>query len=115
MVEKIHEHDDGDRLPHWKKVLNRFGPLATALAMGSYFLYFGFRIYYTLAAQREYHKVYVMAWLFIAAEAALAGKGSAQSRAFGKSRLRSRTWSMELTSHPYQCLRLSITLMRYSL
>ncbi|EON68177.1 hypothetical protein W97_07326 [Coniosporium apollinis CBS 100218] len=72
MVEKIHEHDDGDRLPHWKKVLNRFGPLATALAMASYFLYFGFRIYYTLAAQREYHKVYVMAWLFIAAEAALA-------------------------------------------
>ena len=42
--------------------------------MSSYLAYFGYRIYCTNSAQQTYHKVYVMAWLFIVSEAFVASK-----------------------------------------
>ncbi|KAJ9653804.1 hypothetical protein H2201_009095, partial [Coniosporium apollinis] len=55
-VEKLSAHDDDDRLLRYKKMLHRFSPLFVFLAMSSYFVYFGFRIYYTLEAQRAFNK-----------------------------------------------------------
>lgn len=71
-VEKLRGHDDAELLPTWKRRLTRFAPLCTFLAASAYFVYFSFRIYYTVSAQQAYRKVYVMAWLFIATEAAVA-------------------------------------------
>jgi hypothetical protein len=73
-IETLHENDDVDLLLPWKRRLYRFSPLFTFLAVGAYFLYYGYRIHCTVYAQRSYHKVYVMAWLFIAAEGCVACK-----------------------------------------
>ncbi|KAF2091600.1 glycosyltransferase family 2 protein [Saccharata proteae CBS 121410] len=67
-VEKLHSHDDVDLLPLWKRRLHHFAPVFTVLSLGAYFLYFTFRIMYTLKAQAKYHHVYVIAWFFISAE-----------------------------------------------
>ena len=73
-VEKLHEFDDFDRQPVWKRRLYRLSPLFSFLALGSYYLYFAHRVLYTVEAQHKYDKVYIMAWLFICAEALVAGK-----------------------------------------
>jgi hypothetical protein len=71
-VETLHQHDDADLLTPWKRKFYRLSPLFTFLAVGAYFLYYGYRIHCTVYAQRAYHKTYVMAWLFIAAEGCVA-------------------------------------------
>ncbi|KAK8220206.1 nucleotide-diphospho-sugar transferase [Phyllosticta capitalensis] len=68
-TEKLHKHDDIDLMPRWKRAINHFTPITTIMAVGAYYLYFAFRIYCTIMAQKKYDKVYVMAWVFIAAEA----------------------------------------------
>jgi len=67
-INRIAAHDDADLLSPFKRRLFRFAPLFTLLAMSSYLGYFGYRIYCTVSAQTEYHRTYVMAWLFIASE-----------------------------------------------
>ncbi|KAG9802222.1 glycosyl transferas-like protein, partial [Aureobasidium melanogenum] len=52
----------------WKRKLHYMAPLFTIAAMGGYFTYYAFRIYFTVDAQRTNHKTYAMAWFFIAAE-----------------------------------------------
>lgn len=74
VIEKLNKHDDVDLLPMWKRRLHRLAPLFTIAAVGGYFTYFAFRIIFTVSAQRAFHKVYVMAWLFIAAEFLVARK-----------------------------------------
>ena len=71
-IETLHEHDDADLLAPWKRKLYRLSPLFTFLAVAAYFLYYGYRIHCTVYAQRAYHKTYIMAWLFIAAEGCVA-------------------------------------------
>lgn len=73
-IETLHKHDDEIFLPPWKRFLYRLSPLFTFLACAAYFTYYGFRIHCTVAAQRAYNKIYVMAWCFIAAEGAVACK-----------------------------------------
>jgi hypothetical protein len=73
-IETLHKHDDVELLPLWKRRLYRLSPLITLLAVGAYFLYYAYRIHCTIIAQRAYHKVYIMAWLFIAAEGCVACK-----------------------------------------
>lgn len=65
---KINKHDDVDLLAPWRRRVFRFAPLATFLAMSSYFAYFGYRIFCTFSAQQKYHRTYVMAWIFICSE-----------------------------------------------
>lgn len=43
-------------------------PFFTCLALAATFVYFGYRIYCTIDAQRAHHKLYPMAWVFIIAE-----------------------------------------------
>lgn len=74
VIEKLNKHDDVDLLPTWKRRLHRLAPLFTIAAVGGYFTYFAFRIIFTVSAQRAFHKVYIMAWLFIAAEFMVARK-----------------------------------------
>ncbi|KAF4625484.1 hypothetical protein G7Y89_g12682 [Cudoniella acicularis] len=71
-IETLHKNDDVEFLPQWKRNLYRFSPLFTFLAVAAYFLYYAYRIHCTVYAQRAYHKVYIMAWLFIAAEGCVA-------------------------------------------
>jgi hypothetical protein len=71
-IETLHKNDDVDFLPQWKRNLYRFSPLFTFLAVAAYFTYYAYRIHCTVYAQRTYHKTYIMAWLFIAAEGCVA-------------------------------------------
>jgi hypothetical protein len=73
-IETLHKHDDVELLSSWKRRLYRLSPLFTLLAVGAYFLYYAYRIHCTIIAQHAYHKIYVMAWLFIAAEGCVACK-----------------------------------------
>jgi hypothetical protein len=71
-IETLDRHDDVEFLPPWKRRLYRLSPIFTFLAVAAYFLYYAYRIHCTGYAQRAYHKTYVMAWLFIAAEGCVA-------------------------------------------
>ncbi|RDW76064.1 hypothetical protein BP5796_06885 [Coleophoma crateriformis] len=71
-VETIHKHDDVELLSNFRRTLYRLSPLFTLLAVGSYFLYYAYRIHCTIISQQAYGKTYVMAWLFIAAEGCVA-------------------------------------------
>jgi hypothetical protein len=73
-VERLADHDDGDHLSRPKKILHKFSPLFTFLAMGAYFLYYAFRIHCTISAQNAHKQIYVMAWMFITAEAFVASE-----------------------------------------
>ena len=50
------------------KAVHKLMPFVTCIALVATFVYFGFRIYCTLDAQRVYQKFYPMAWVFIIAE-----------------------------------------------
>lgn len=71
-IETVNKNDDVDLLSPWRRGLYRLSPLFTFLACCSYFLYYAYRIHCTVVAQHAYHKTYVMAWLFIAAEGCVA-------------------------------------------
>jgi hypothetical protein len=73
-IETLHKHDDADLLKPWKRKLYRLSPLFTFFTVAAYFLYYGYRIHCTVNAQRAYHKTYIMAWIFIAAEGCVACK-----------------------------------------
>lgn len=70
----VHQLDDVDLLVPWKRIVYKFSPVFTFLAVIAYFAYYGFRIYCTISAQAAYHKIYIMAWFFIAAEGCVACK-----------------------------------------
>jgi hypothetical protein len=73
-IEKLHERDDHELLPKWKRLFARLVPITTILSVGSYYLYFPYRIYCTRESMVKYEKNYVMAWFFIVAEALVARK-----------------------------------------
>jgi hypothetical protein len=73
-IETLNKHDDADLLKPWKRKLYRLSPLFTFFTVAAYFLYYGYRIHCTINAQRAYHKTYIMAWVFIAAEGCVACK-----------------------------------------
>jgi hypothetical protein len=79
-IEKLHERDDYELLPKWKRWLARLVPITTMLSVGSYYLYFPYRIYCTKVSSDQYNKTYVMAWFFIVAESLVACKDSTCSR-----------------------------------
>jgi hypothetical protein len=74
VVREIAKHDDIALMKPWKRKLHYLAPLFTIAAMGGYFTYYGFRIYFTIDAQNANGTVYVMAWFFIAAEFLVASK-----------------------------------------
>ncbi len=67
-VEKEADRDDAGYIPTWKYRLHQLLPLSSIFAIGAYWLYFAFRVWFTVAAQRLGHTVYPMAWLFISIE-----------------------------------------------
>lgn len=71
-VDILAKTDDAGYLAPWKRRLYRVSPLSTLLSMVAYFTYFIYRISCTVIAQRVFHKTYIMAWVFIAAEACVA-------------------------------------------
>lgn len=76
VVREIAKHDDIALMKPWKRKLHYLAPLFTIAAMGGYFTYYAFRIYYTVDAQRTNGTVYAMAWFFIAAEFLVARKSN---------------------------------------
>lgn len=72
-IKVLASRDDDLRIPVWRQRLFAVAPLTTFLAMGSYFAYFGYRIYATAEAQRIYRRTYVMAWIFIVSEFLVSG------------------------------------------
>jgi hypothetical protein len=73
-IERQHERDDHELLPTWKRWLAKLVPITTILSVGSYYLYFPYRIYCTRESSIKYNKTYVLAWFFIVAEALVACK-----------------------------------------
>jgi hypothetical protein len=77
-IERQHERDDHDFLPTWKRWLARLAPFTTILSVGSYYLYFPYRIYCTReSSSRDDNQTYILAWFFIVAEAFVACKWQA--------------------------------------
>jgi hypothetical protein len=72
LVERVHGTDDIDHLPLWKRRINRCTPLFSFIAVASYWVYFAFRIKYTLAAQHVQNRIFAMAWVFVAVEMGVA-------------------------------------------
>lgn len=73
-ITELAKHDDNALLSPWKRKVHRMAPLFTFAALGGYYTYYAFRIYYTVEAQRAYGKVFPMAWVFISAEFLVTGK-----------------------------------------
>ncbi|KAG4429426.1 hypothetical protein IFR05_015089 [Cadophora sp. M221] len=72
LVERLHLNDDVDHMPKWKKRVNRLTPISSFLAVVSYWIYFAFRIQYTIAAQRVANRIFVYAWIFVVIEMGVA-------------------------------------------
>ena len=72
VVKKFEEKDDAGYVPNWKDQLNRLLPFSSSLAIAAYWLYFAFRVRYTVAAQELGHTVYPVAWLFLSIETGVA-------------------------------------------
>lgn len=72
MVERVHSKDDIDHLPTWKRRLNKYTPVFSLIAVTAYWVYFAFRIKYTIAAQHAANRIFAMAWTFIAVEMGVA-------------------------------------------
>lgn len=72
LVERVHSKDDIDHLPAWKRRINKCTPLFSLIAVAAYWVYFTFRIKYTIAAQHAAHRIFAMAWTFIAVEMGVA-------------------------------------------
>ena len=68
VIEKYADEDNAGHVATWKKRLHRLLPLTSLIAVGAYWLYFAFRIRFTVAAQRLGHTVYPVAWIFIGIE-----------------------------------------------
>ena len=71
-VKKYHDKDDAGYIPTWKIRLHRLLPLSSVCAIGAYWLYFAFRVKYTLALQYVKDTVYPVAWMFLAIEVVVA-------------------------------------------
>lgn len=76
VIAELAKHDDNALISPWKRRLHRMAPLFTIAALGGYYVYYAFRIYYTVEAQRAYGKVFPMAWVFIVAECLVTGEST---------------------------------------
>lgn len=72
IVEKLDNKDHAGYVATWKDKLNQLLPISSACAIASYWLYFSFRVRYTVAAQNLRHTVYPVAWLFLSIELGVA-------------------------------------------
>lgn len=71
-VQRYDDKDDAGYVPTWKHRLNKLLPLTSFCAISAYWLYFSFRVVYTVAAQNLKHTVYPVAWLFLSIELGVA-------------------------------------------
>lgn len=72
LVQRLNIKDDVDLMPTWNRRVNRMTPFSSMMAVVSYWIYFGFRIRYTIDAQQAAHQIFVYAWIFIAVEMGVA-------------------------------------------
>lgn len=74
LVQKLHQRDDHEQLTPFRRFLSRLTPIFTLLSIAAYINYFFWRIKATRDEERKDHKIYLLAWLFISAEAMIASK-----------------------------------------
>ena len=72
VVQKLNNKDDAGYVKNWKLQLHQFLPLTAVIAIGAYWLYVTFRVRYILALQFVSHKVFPVAWIFLAVEIGVA-------------------------------------------
>ena len=73
-VKKCEKHDDARFLTPRRNRLIRLAPLTSIGFIALYWVYFGFRVKFTMDAQNSAHKTYVVAWIFVLLEMRLAGE-----------------------------------------
>ena len=73
---KLADADDIDHMASWKQTLYKFSPLMSVCSLAAYWVYFIYRVKYTVDAQRVAHKTFYMAWAFIVVELGVACKFS---------------------------------------
>ncbi len=61
-----------DLMKPWKRYIYFSSGFLSVAALATYGLYFSLRIYFTLAAQHAYRRVFPAAWIFIATEVGIA-------------------------------------------
>ncbi|PMB65940.1 Cellulose synthase catalytic subunit (UDP-forming) [Beauveria bassiana] len=71
-IARLHDRDDADSWKGWKRLLFRAVPLLTLLNTAMYCAYLAYRIYCVISAQNAYGSTFVLAWVFIAVEFAVA-------------------------------------------
>jgi hypothetical protein len=68
VIQRLAAHDDIEHMSRWKRIVYASAPLWAFLALASYWAYFGLRVRYIVDAQTANHKIYIMAWIFVAVE-----------------------------------------------
>ena len=71
-IARLHERDDFDFLPAWKRYVYYLAPVLAILTLLLYWLYFGLRIRFVLSAQSQQKSTFPLAWVFIAIEVSVA-------------------------------------------
>ncbi|KAF2104151.1 hypothetical protein NA57DRAFT_70364 [Rhizodiscina lignyota] len=72
LIAKVHSRDDVGQLSNWKRYLYFSAPILAILTLGLYWLYFTLRILFVLSAQRQQHRWFPLAWVFIVVEISVA-------------------------------------------
>lgn len=73
-VKTCDERDDAGFITARRNRIYRLAPLTSMCFIGLYWIYFGFRVKFTMNAQNFAHTTYVMAWVLVLIEMRLAGE-----------------------------------------
>lgn len=71
-IQQVHERDDVEIWSGWKRHLFALTPFLTFLNISLYLCYLGLRVACVIWAQQAQNATYVMAWIFVAVELAVA-------------------------------------------
>ncbi|KAF2427528.1 hypothetical protein EJ08DRAFT_615815 [Tothia fuscella] len=72
----VHKNDDHEQLPPFKRFMVIIAPFFTFMSIVAYLNYFFWRVKATVDAQHFAHRIFHLAWFFIAAEAIIALPGT---------------------------------------
>lgn len=73
-MKKCAKSDSTGFLTPWRNRIYRLVPFTSMCFIGLYWIYFGFRVKFTMDAQKVAHKTYIMAWVLVLIEMRLAGE-----------------------------------------
>ncbi|KIY02355.1 uncharacterized protein Z520_02493 [Fonsecaea multimorphosa CBS 102226] len=71
LIQRLAKHDDIERLSRLKRLVYRLRPILIIFSAAANWLYFAFRVKFTLDAEHVAHRTFWMAWAFIIIECCL--------------------------------------------